>query len=378
MGKTTVSAPAPDPMIGQSAAQNVELGKQSLDFAKQQFAAGQLRQDQYDQLINRVVGSQLSAQDKSNQWAQQDRDLGQLGKGQFDDLSNAAMGNGQRFGDWLGSVAGEFGKQAAGQYATADKQQGRYNGTFAPVEDKVASDAMNWDSPARQEQMAAEAKADATAAGQQANEAATRQMTSMGVNPNSGKFAATQRANDTAIALAGAGAQNAARDNVRTQALQLRQGAAQLGQQVLGSANNARSLGLQATSAQQNATQAANGALTAGITQAGQMKSAGLGAAGVGYQGIGTGLTAGNSAVGNQGAGQTSFNAGNQAMMNGFGTSGSLTSSGGQLANSLYSNQLNGWNMQNQATQASSNGIGSAVGTIGGLGLKAYGMGLFD
>lgn len=376
MGKTTVSAPAPDPLIGQSAAQNVELGKQSLDFAKQQFAAGQQRQDQYDQLINRVVGSQLDSQDKSNQWAQQDRDLGQLGKGQFDDLANKASSTADRFGDWLGSVANQFGTEAQNQYQQADQQQGRYNTTFTPVEDRVASDAMNWDSAARQEQMAAQAKADAVAAGQQANDAASRQMMSMGVNPNSGKFAATQRANDTAIALAGAGAENAARDNARTQAIQLRQGAAQLGQQVLGSANNARALGLQATSAQQNATQAANGSIAAGITQAGQLKGAGLGAAGVGYQGISTGLTAGNSAVGNQGAGQASFNAGNAAMMNGFGTSGSLTSSGGQLANSLYSNNLNAWNMQNQANQAKSNGIGSALGTIGGLGLKAYGMGL--
>jgi hypothetical protein len=236
---------------------------------------------------------------------------------------------------------------------------------------------MNWDSAGRMEAQAGEAKADAMAAGQQARDASTRSMMSMGVNPNSGKFAAADRSNSAAVALAAAGAQNMARDNVRMQAQQLRGGAAQVGQQVLGNANNARALGMQATSAQQNATQAANGAITAGISQAGQLKGAGLGAAGVGYQGISTGLSAGNSAVGNQGAGQASFNAGNQAMMNGFGTAGNLTASGGGLANSLYGNQLSAWNMQNQANQAQAGGIGSAIGTIGGLGLKAYGLGLF-
>lgn len=370
--KDAGAAPAPDPLIGQAAAQNVELGKQSLDFAKQQYAAGQLRQDQYDQLINRVVNSDLASQDKSNQWAQQDRDLGLLGKGQYDDLANKASSTADRFGDWLGSVANEFGGQAQKQYGFADQQQARYKDTFSPIEDKLASDAMNWDSAGRMEAQAGEAKADAMAAGQNARDASTRSMMSMGVNPNSGKFAATDRANSTAVALAAAGAQNAARDNVRMQAQQLRGGAAQVGQQVLGNANNARALGLQATSAQQNATQAANGAITAGITQAGQMKAAGLGAAGVGYQGLGTGITAGNSAVGNQGAGQASFNAGNQAMLNGFRTSGSLTSSGAGIANSLYGNQLNAWNAQNQAASSGNASTMQGIGTLAMAAASAY------
>jgi hypothetical protein len=361
MGKGSSSPPPPDPLIGQAAAQNVELGKQSLDFAKQQYADGQQRQDNYDNLIGKVVDSQLSTQDKSNAWAQQDRDKGQLAQGQFDDLSNAAMGNGQRFGDWLGGVAQQFGKDAQGQYANADAAQARYNGTFVPVENKVASDAMNWDSADRQAQMAAQAKSDAMAAGLQAKDASARQMASMGVDPNSGRFAATNRANDTAVALAGAAAQNGARDNVRAQGLALRQQAAQLGQQVQANANTSASLGMQATQAQQNATQAANGAVTNGLTQAGQFKSAGLGAAGIGYQGLGTGITAGNSAVGNQGAGQATFNAGNAAMMNGFGTAGNLTASGGNMADALYSNQLNAWGQQNQAKGAMWQGIGTAA-----------------
>jgi hypothetical protein len=360
-GKGGSEAPKPDPLVGQAAQGNVQLGRESLDFAKQQYADGQVRQDKYDSLIDRVVNSDLASQDKSNQWAQQDRDLGLAGKGQYDELANRALSSSDRFGDWLGSVAGEFGGQAQKQYGFADEQQGRYKNTFAPIEDKLASDAMNWDSAGRMEAQAGEAKADAMAAGQQAKDASTRAMMSMGVNPNSGKFAAADRSNSTQVALAAAGAQNAARDNVRMQAQQLRGGAAQVGQQVLGNANNARALGLQATSAQQNATQAANGAITAGISQAGQLKGAGLGAAGVGYQGISTGLNAGNSAVGNQGAGMTSFNAGNQAMMNGFTTSGGLVANGAGIANNLYGNQLNAWNAENQSKGAMWQGIGTAA-----------------
>jgi hypothetical protein len=370
--KDAGAAPAPDPMIGQAAAQNVQLGRESLDFAKQQYAAGQVRQDAYDKMISNVVGSQLDAQDKSNAWAQQDRDLGLIGKGQFDDLATRATDASNKYGEQLAGIAGQFGTQAQKQYGFADEQQTRYKNTFSPIEDKLASDAMNWDSAGRMEAQAGEAKADAMAAGQQARDASTRAMMSMGVNPNSGKFAATDRSNSTAVALASAGAQNAARDNVRMQAQQLRGGAAQVGQQVLGNANNARALGLQATSAQQNATQAANGAITAGISQAGQLKGAGLGAAGVGYQGISTGISAGNSAVGNQGAGQASFNAGNQAMMSGFGTAGNLNASGAGIANSLYSNQLNAWNSANQAASSQSNGVMGAVGSIAGAAAMAF------
>lgn len=372
MGKDSAPAPTPDPLIGQAAAGNVELGRDALAFSKEQFAKGEVRQDAYDQMIGKVVDSQLSSQDQANQWAQQDRNLGQEGKTKFDGLADQALQNGNAYSGWLGSVAQEFGKQAAGQYGMADQQQGRYNNTFAPVEDKVASDAMNWDSAGRQESMAAEAKADAMNAGQQAQNASTRAMTSMGVNPNSGRFAATNQANSTAVALAAAGAQNAARDNVRTQGVTLRQQAAQLGQQVLGSSNTARSLGLQATQAQQGATQAANGAATAGITQAGQLTGTGLGAAGVGYQGLGTGLTAGNSAVGNQGAGMSSFNANNAAMSNGFSSAGALTSSGAGIANSLYGNQLNAWGQQQQADASATSGIASGVGSIAGAAAMAF------
>ncbi len=371
-------APKPDPLIGQAAAANAALSKEQLDWAKQTYGDSQARQDVYDNLIGKVVNSQLATQDKSNAWAQQDRDLGAAGKAGFDALADKAGALGSKYEGALNGIAGTYGGQAAGLYGLADKQQGRYSNTFAPIEDKIASDAMNWDSADRLSSEAAKARGDVLASSAAARAASQRNLAAMGANPLSGRFAGQQRASDITEALGAAGAENVARDNVRNQAQQLRGQAAQLGQQVLSSSQAARSLGLQATGAQQNATQAANGAASAGITQQGQLKASGLGAAGVGYQGLGVGLSAGNSAVGNQGAGQSSFIANQGIMSNGYSGAVGANNSAGSLLNNQYGNQIAGFQASQQAANSGAAGLGSLVGTIGGLGLKAYGMGLFS
>lgn len=373
MGKgSSAPAPAPDPAIGQAAAGNVELGKQWLDFSKQQYAEGNIRQDDYDALIKNVVNQQIGTQDKANQWAQQDRDLGLAGKGQYDQLAGKAGELGSKYEAALNGIGSTYGGQAGSQFDFAKAQQDRYKTEFAPIEDKLAKDAMSWDSQERLDSEAAKAKADVESGVAQQQAANQRSMASMGVNPNSGRFAAGGRADVINAALGAAGAQNVARDNVRAQGIQLRGQAAQIGQQVQGNASGATALGLQATQAQQGATQAASGAATAGITQVGQLKGAGLGAAGVGYQGLGVGLTAGNSAVGNQGTGQTSFNANGNVMAQGFGGAIGANNSAGSMLNTQFGNQLNAWGMQQQANAQSSGGIGSLVGSLAGTGAALY------
>ena len=73
-GKGGGSAPAPDPQIGASAMANVELGKDWLSFAKEQFADGNERQAATDALNTKVINQQLATQDQANTWAQQDRE----------------------------------------------------------------------------------------------------------------------------------------------------------------------------------------------------------------------------------------------------------------------------------------------------------------
>lgn len=381
MGKNSTPAPTPDPLIGQAAQTNAALGQAQLDFAKQQYADSQGRQDKYDDLTGKVAQSALDSQNKANQWAQDDRDIQAAYRTKYDNwadqdratgqdtltkdqqLAQAALASGQKY-------EGQFQQQAAYQNGLAQSQTNRYQQNFAPVEDKVASDAMNWDSAARQDQMAAQAKGDVLTAGQQANDAAQRQMMSMGVNPASGKFLATNRANDIATSLAGAGAEDAARNNVRMQGVTLRQQAAQQGQQLLASGQQAASLGMQATGAAQtaNATgqsqalQAQNQGLAAagvGNTTA----SLGLGQQGAGYAGLGTGLSAGGAATGAVGsANQYAMQNGSQ-FMGGMSTAAGTTASGAGIANNLYNSQIGGYQAQNQANGAMMNGIGSLVGT---------------
>jgi len=370
--KDQAPAPAPDPQIGQAAAMNAELGNKWLDFSKEQFAKGEGRQDVYDNLIGKVVNSQLASQDQANAWAQQDRNQGQAGKAGFDQLAEQAGALGSKYEGQLQDSAAKFGQQAQGQYDFANQQQNRYNTTFAPIEDRIASDAANWDSADRLASESAKARGDVMDAAARARASSARSMAAMGVNPNSGRFAGQTRADNLNEALASAGAENVTRDNVRMQAQQLRGQAAGVGQQVLGNSNAARGIGLQATQAQQGATQAANGAASSSLTQAGQLKASGLGAAGVGYQGLGVGLTAGNSAVGNQGAGQSSFIANNGIMGQGFSGGMQGYANQGNILSNLYGNQLQAWGMQNQANAQSSAGLGSMIGTIGGAALTAY------
>lgn len=377
MGKNNTEAPKPDPAIGQAAEGNVQLGQEQLDFAKQQYADTQSRQDNYDKLTNQVAQSALDSQNKANDWAQQDRDIqagyrtkydgwadqdrqtGQNTLSKDQQLAQDALASGQKYSSQFQNIAGaENGLGAA--------QDARYQQNFAPVENQVASDAMGWDSAARQNAMAAEAKGDALTAGQQANDAANRQMMSMGVNPNSGKFAATSRANTIATQLAAAGAGDMARNNVRMQGVQLRQQAANTGQQLLASGQQANSLGMQATGAAQTAentgVSTAMQAQNQGLAAAGignTTASLGLGQQGGGYAGLGTGLSAGGAATGAMGA-ANAYNASSaNSFMNGMSSAGQTAASGGQLANSLYGNQIQGYNAAMQSNGAMMQGIGS-------------------
>ncbi len=73
-GKGGGDAPTPDPGIGRAAEANVELGKNWLSFAREQFAEGNNRQEATDALSSRVVNQQMASQDNANrrsdqQWA---------------------------------------------------------------------------------------------------------------------------------------------------------------------------------------------------------------------------------------------------------------------------------------------------------------------
>lgn len=271
------SAPSPDPQIGAAAMMNAQLGEDWLDFAKEQFAAGNIRQEEMDALTNKVIEQQLGTADQQRQWATEDR--------------------------------------------------ARYTGTFQPLEDEFIQEAKNYGSVERQEKAAAEAKADVMSASEQQKAITQRQMASMGINPNSGKFQAISRAGEVNTALASAGAQNNARTMIRDKGLALKADAVNMG----------RGLPSQSASA------------------------------------AGLGLNAGNMAVGNQTQANANFYQNNGVMEKGFGGAMQGYANQGNILNNLYGNQVQAWSAQQQSNAASSAGTGQLFGSVLGAGASLGG-----
>lgn len=266
------SSPAPDPQIGAAAMKNAELGEDWLKFAREQFKVGNERQDDMDALTNKVIDQQIATQDQQNKWALEDRT--------------------------------------------------RYKDVFQPLQDEFVETAKNYDSPEKQAQAAAEAKADVMSAANQQQQVNQRTMASMGLNPASGRFQGQARADNLNTALASAGAQNTARQTVRDKALALKADAINIGAGLPSQSAAAASLG----------------------------------------------LNAGNSATGNSNQAMGSWR-GNVGIM-GQGFQGAMQgyANQGNILNNLYGNQLNAWSAQQQANATSAAGLGSALGT----GIGAY------
>lgn len=269
--KDSAPAPTPDPKIGEAALKQAQTGEDWLSFAKDSFQVSTARQADLDALTKQVTTQQLGiAQDQAD-WSRSDRQ--------------------------------------------------RYETTFKPVEDQFVQEASNYGSPEKQEEAAAEAKADVQSNAAGARAAADRNAASLGISPTSGRYAGIDRASEMGTALASAGAENTARTAVRDKGLALKADVVNLGR------------GLP--------------------TQSAQAASLGLGA--------------GSSAVGlNQGT-NAQFQASTNIMNNGF--SGAQQGYAGQAStlNNLYGSQLQAWQAQQQADASSASGIGSAIGGIAGL-----------
>ena len=267
------SAPKPDPNIGVAAVKEAELGEEWLKFAKEQFGVANQRQDKLDDMTTRVTDQQLAAQDKAVKWGDEDRATGQKFLGRYSD----------------------FGAS----------QLDRYKSTYQPIEDKIASVAANWDSKVRMTEEAAKAKGTALSNIQAQRESRNRELSSMGVNPASGRSASASNADSINAALAATQAENGARDSVRQQAQQLRSNAATLGQ-------NINANGMQAT-------------------------NLGLASAGLGTTNASLGLNAGSTALGNSLSNQASWTNNSNIMNSGF--QGAMSGYGNQ-ANILNANTL--------------------------------------
>jgi hypothetical protein len=286
MGKSTPSAPKPDPNIGKAALQQAQTGEEWLGFAKDAFKVSTQRQADLDALTKQVTTAQLGLAQDQQQYAK-DVTNKQLGLAQQQmDLSRKIADqqleqSGYQFqkaqedraryeqvyqpkeDEYLKAVAdydptarqaerdqltGKLVNQQldiANRYGDAAKaDRANYEKNFQPIEEQIAADARTYASPERQAEAAAEAKADVQSAAQAARASAQRQAASMGVNPASGRFAGINRASDLATTLATAGAANTARQQVRDQGYQRQVTAANLGRGLAAQGMQEEQLGI--------------------------------------------------------------------------------------------------------------------------------------
>ncbi len=189
--------------------------------------------------------------------------------------------------------------------------------TFRPLEEGIVSEAQNYDTAARREQAAGEAMADVQVQLDAAQGQQQRNLTRMGVAPNSGKMLSLSNQTALAGAAAKAGAANTARKNVELQGYARKMDAANLGRNL-----------------------ASNQATSAGVA-----------------------LNQGNSAVSNA-------NVPNTVTNQGIGVMNSSLGAAQQGLGSAASIWTNSSNMQAQADASGA----QALGSLAGAGLMAYGM----
>lgn len=105
-------------------------------------------------------------------------------------------------------------QQMAAQNQQMAQAQDYYNymqDTYRPLERSLVRDAANFNTEAYRQEQASKAAADVGRAYTNANQVNTRNMASMGVNPNSGRFAGQQRASNLGLAAQRAAAMTGAR-----------------------------------------------------------------------------------------------------------------------------------------------------------------------
>lgn len=188
--------PAPDPLIGQAAAANAEVGREYLAWYKAKDAAeAPMRQE----------------------------------------AANIAL------------------DMARKQIATSDKQAGYADdtrayelSTFRPLEKKIAADALGYDTAERRDSEAAQAQADVGTAADAARGNMVREVTSRGGDVNSGNFTAGLAGMGVREAAVQASAGNTARKNVETIGAAKLADAANLGRGIASTNATQTQLGLQA------------------------------------------------------------------------------------------------------------------------------------
>ena len=268
-GKSSPPPPDYEPMARASeeaARVSEQLGNRQIDLAERQY-------EEMKPLAEKVANSQIEAQEQG-------------------------MQQGQEYYDYL-------------------------KNTYRPLERQIVSDAQEFNTDSYRDELARKAAADSALAFQQTQRANERNLNSMGVNPNSGRYAATQQAAATQNAAARAGLMSQTRQQARDTGYARQLDAAGLGRNLSGASQGAYSL------ANSSGSSALNSAAMPG-------------------QGLQSGLAQGSGTI-MQGQAQK---------MQGLG--------------SIMNTQANVYNTGQEREAAAIAGIGQAAGMVGGFAAGGY------
>jgi hypothetical protein len=263
------SPPPPDPAIGQAAVANAELGREAMDYYKAKDAEMKPYYDKSMQIALDQSKAQIDTARKQNEYA--------------------------------------------------DETKAYERSTFRPLEQKIATDALGYDTPARREAEAAQAQADVGTAGDAVRANIAREVQSRGGDVNSGNYTAALAGAGVREAAAKAGAGNQARKNV----------------EAIGGAKLADAASLGRGIAATNATQTQLGLQAGNSAVANSMVPGTLGAQQVGLSNQTTGTAMqGNSSAGNLLLGQ--YNAQTGANQAANSTSNALIGAAGTAAGGFF------------------------------------------
>jgi len=222
-------APAPDPAIGQAAIIQSQIGAQQLEFSKMQYEDNRAEIERMRPFADKIMQGQIDINDMTVR-----------------------------------------------QSLEAEQH---YKETFKPLEERFAADAAKAGSQEEQDLAAGAAGVDVQRQLESQKASAAREMASMGVNPNSGRFQGMDRSSQIMGAASKVGAMNGAAAMEKNRGDQMRQNAISIGRGIAGHS-------LASAGASANAGQAAIGAGQTAFNmqgQAGQQYMSGMGQAGSMY-----------------------------------------------------------------------------------------------
>lgn len=266
-GKGGGGAPAPDPQVGQALLKQAATGDRLLDFVMKSYEENKPLELETKALNNELTQKQIAAGDKASE--------------------------------------------------RADEAYDFYQTKGRPMVEKMLDDAQNWDSEGNLGKVAGDAKNDIDQQFDVQQQNQNRMLQSLGINPNSGKFAELNAQMSAGRALGTAGAMNTAVGQRKMEAVNLRG----------------------------NATNVAQGMPAQVMGFAGGAGTSYGGAAGTGNANIGMVRQGQQQVVGGMNAGA--------------GIYGSVA--GGY--NDMYRTQMNGYAAQQDAEARSAAGLGSLAGT---------------